>query len=328
MHQLKRLLSKLKLKDSQGNELDATNKKLFNEFINNFCSAKNRTILYRGTESIPEYNTSVFDIEKFANIMFSIGHKSIYYTNDGSNKKLFCLNDCSIELFNSVFDKLKDKLCKVNFDAQGTKEKVSSFLNSNKDFCNYFKTETNRKDFLLKIENLDDEKKIIVKDYYLSLMHIIGRSMSGNNSYMISTSTKIKVAKKFKKDGIIIVSWLPITERRDQIIKYNEVNKLNDEIKKMGLKYYVRPPYIEQEEICVKCGLLPHYIIGYSLDDSFIVNKHLLTDLNMALDLDSIIKDGIELKFDQECFYNILKETKYKRGFICIDGCYIDWYKV
>ena len=326
MHQLKILLSKLKLKNSKGKELNATNKKLFNEFIDDFCSAKNKTILYRGTESIPEYNTSIFDIEKFANIIFNIGLKSIYYTNDGSNKKLFCLNDCSEELFNSIFDKLNDKLCNRKFAALGTIEKVSSFLNSNEDFYSYFKTEENREDFLSKTDNLDEEKKIKIKDYYLSLIHIIGRSMSGNNSYMISTSTKIKVAEKFKKDGIMIVSWIPITERRNLIIKYNEVNKLNKEIEKMELPYYVTPPYIEQKEICVKCGLLPQYIIGYSLDDSFIVNKHLLTNLDMARDLNSIINDGI--KINQERINEILKETKYKRGFICIDGYYLDWYKV
>ena len=314
------------MKDSQGNELDATNKKLFDEFVDNFCSANNKTILYRGTESIPEYNTSIFDIEKFANIMFNIGLKSIYYTNDGSNKKLFCLNDCSEELFNSIFDKLNDKLCNRKFAALGTIEKVSSFLNSNEDFYNYFRTEANRKDFLSKIDNLDEEKKIKVKDYYLSLMHIIGRSMSENNSYMISTSTQIKIAEKFKKDGILIVSWIPITERRNLIIKYNEVNKLNDKIKKMRLPYYVISPYIEQKEFCVKCGLLPHYIIGYSHEDSFIVNKHLLTEFNMARDIESIIKDGIRI--NQERINEILKETKYKRGFSCIDGYYYDWYNI
>ena len=40
MHQLKILLSKLKLKNSKGKELNATNKKLFNEFIDDFCSVK------------------------------------------------------------------------------------------------------------------------------------------------------------------------------------------------------------------------------------------------------------------------------------------------
>ena len=138
--------------------------------------------------------------------------------------------------------------------------------------------------------------------------------------------TKLFYSLQNKKDGIMIVSWIPITERRNLIIKYNEVNKLNKEIEKMELPYYVTPPYIEQKEICVKCGLLPQYIIGYSLDDSFIVNKHLLTNLDMARDLNSIINDGI--KINQERINEILKETKYKRGFICIDGYYLDWYKV
>ena len=221
---------------------------------------------------------------------------------------------------------MNDKLCNIKFTAPRTIEEVSSFLISNKDFYNYFRKEANREDFLSRIGNLDEEEKIKVKDYYLSLMHIIGRSMSGNNSYMISTSTKIKIAEKFKKDGIMIVSWLPITERRYQFIKYSEVNNLNEEIINMKLPYYVKTPHIEQNEICVKCGLLPHYIIGYSHEDSFIVNKHLLTKFNMARDLDSIINDGI--KINQERINEILKETKYKRGFCCIDGCYLDWYNV
>jgi hypothetical protein len=94
-------------------------------------------------------------------------------------------------------------------------------------------------------------------------------------------------------------------------------------IKRFGLPFYEISPYKEQNETCIKGGLLPHYIIGYSVEDSFIVNPGLISQISSEYDMNRIIIEGIEI--DQSEFKEVLKTTKYKGGFICIDGYYCDY---
>ncbi len=311
MHQLKRLLSKLKLKNSKGKELNATNKKLFNEFIDNFCSAKNRTILYRGTESIPEYNTDVRDTQKFAYNLFKLGEKSHYFSQNPYTR--FDINDCSNIVFEYIFECLNEKLCK-NKDFEG-------FLDNNKSI-NYFSSICKKTEFTTIINDIKPiEKKEYVKDYYFSLLHILDISIDGNRDYMISTSKDIEVANYFKNGGIIIVSWIPIKERNRQIIKYSNVNKSDYIIRDLGLPYYDISPYSDEKEICVKCGLLPRYIIGYSIDNSFIVNPDLLLKIRFPYSMKSFINFGIDNIYQYD-FDDVIKKTSYNEGYIHSNGHY------
>lgn len=322
MHELKSFLSNLLLKDSKGNAItdDSIPYVSFSTFIDSFCSAKNKTILYRGTKSIEEYDADIFDISTFAKKMFTLGDKSHYF--EPNTHALFCIDDHSLELFEFIFEKLNDKLCGNKFNSQGTIAAINSFNQNNQGFFEFFSNGTNKTSFISLIDKLNDKEKEHAKDYYLSLMHVVGKSLSPN-SYMISTSKELKRAEEFKKDGIIIVSWIPSSERHRKIIKYNDVNNTDLMIKRSGLPYYEVSPYSEQKEICVKGGLLPHYIIGYSLKDSFIVNPGLLSQISSAYDLNRIIIEGIGI--DQSKFKDVLKTTKYKGGFICIDGYYCDY---
>lgn len=322
MHEVKSLLSNLLLKDSEGKAITegSTTYLNFSTFIDSFCSARNRTVLYRGTKSIEEYNADIFDIPTFAKKMFTLGAKSHYF--EPHTHALFCVDDHSLELFEFIFEKLNDKLCGNKFNSPGTITAINSFIQNNQDFYEFFSNETNKTGFISLIDKLDDKEKEQAKDYYLSLMHVVGKSLSPN-SYMISTSKELKRAEEFIKDGIIIVSWVPSSERHRQIIKFNDVNKTDSMIKRLGLPSYGVSPYSEQKEICVKGGLLPHYIIGYSLKDSFIVNPGLLSQISSAYDLNRIIIEGIGI--DQSKFKDVLKTTKYKGGFICIDGYYCDY---
>lgn len=74
---------------------------------------------------------------------------------------------------------------------------------------------------------------------------------------------------------------------------------------------------------CIKGGILPHYIIGYAVKDSFIVNPNLITQISSSYDFESLLKDGIWT--DQTHFDEIRQKTKYKGGFLCIDGFYLDY---
>ncbi|MBO4806568.1 MAG: hypothetical protein J5554_11040 [Paludibacteraceae bacterium] len=328
-HPLRNFLSNLKWKDSEGKPIASYNQ--FDSFIKLFCAYKNRTILYRGTKQIKDFKTEITDIPNYARKMFMLGEKSHHY--ESNTKSLFCIDDISSELFEYIFDKL-NKLCKNNFNSEKTRSTVRTFLDNNPIIEKFFLNENadeykkQKDDFILRIGKQKKQDKIHIKDYYLSLIHTIGKSLSPN-SCMISTSEDINVAQKFKNDSVI-VSWLPQKERGRQLIKFNNINKVDSLIKRIGLPYYDISPYKEQKEICIKGGLLPHYIIGYSIEEkkSFIVNPYLLTEISSLSEFEienkikSIINDGISI--DQTKFNDELAKTKYKGGFINIDGFYYD----
>lgn len=322
-HHLKTFLSNLQLKDSNGAiiEKNSDSHKSFDSFIEQFCSYKYRTILYRGTKQIKDFQTEITDIPNYARKMYMLGEKSYCYESN-AEKSLFCIDDLSSELFGYIFNRLK-VLCENKFDPNGgTHSTVCSFLDNNPEIKNFFLAENHKKEFISQINKQSNKDKIHIKDYYISLIHTIGKSFS-RNSYMISTSTDFYVAQDFKNDSVI-VTWIPFKERHRQFIKFNDVNKVDSLIKKIGLPYYDISPYKNQKEICIKGGLLPHYIIGYTIEieKSFIVNPHLLEQISSSFKIEDIIENGINI--DQREFIKELNQTKYKGGFINIDGSYFD----
>lgn len=322
MHKLIAYLSKLRIIDSKGQEIpiDSPLYKNFMVFLKQFCSSRNKTLLYRGCSPSNIFRTNLFDIKGFSEKIYMLGEKSHHF--ESNDHPLICIDDCSKDVFKFIFDRFHDKVCALNFSNPNSREKVKLFLESNPLINNYFSDKNNLESFLSTISQMDDSNKRHVLDYYFSLLHTIGKSADGN-SYFISTSRNIEIAKQFKNDGVIVITWVPSSERNRQIICNNDINKLDSFIKTTGLPYYEVSPYSDQEEVCVKGGILPHYIMGYIYQDSFIVNPNLLTQISTSYDFESLLKDGIYT--DQINFDNELHKTKYKRGFLCIDGYYLEY---
>ena len=224
MHQFKTFLSRLTIKTFCGEEIskESNDYSCFLDFVDRFCSAKNRTILYRGSNPEQVFQAKLFDIKGFSRILMTLGEKSHHFE---SNKyPLICIDDCSIEVFEFVFDRFHDKVCNLSFSNPNSLEKVKLFLEANPSINNYFSDGNNKSRFISTISELSDSKKRYVLDYYFSLLHTIGKS-ANDNSYFISTSKSVEIAEQFKNDGIIVVTWVPSTERKRQIICYNDINK-------------------------------------------------------------------------------------------------------
>ena len=109
--------------------------------------------------------------------------------------------------------------------------------------------------------------------------------------------------------------WLPRKGLKNRIIKYNDAEINNIFIKSLNLPTYQFHIYPEQSEICIKCGLLPHYIIGFQHNKRFYINPNTLKQWN-----DNIVYEGLDL--DQKEFNDMFKATKLKQSFIFIDGNY------
>lgn len=316
MNQLQTYLQSLTLRNSDGIEIIRESKQYndFYDFINIFCNDKNITILYRGSNPSDVFLSKIFDTKDFAKKMFMLGEKSHHF--EAGHKALICVDDCSIEVFEYIFDRLQDKICRLDFQNEKTRNSVAIFLKNNPEIKSFFSEGKNRESFISTITHNRLRKKRI-KDYYFSLFHTIGKSANGD-SYFISTSKSLDIAKRFQNDGIILITWVPNSEKNRQIIRFEDVNKSNNTIQKLGLPIWNVSPYVEQEEICVKGGLIPHFIVGYSDGNSFVVNPSLLSQIINKDNITNILKEGIDI--DQTLFDNEKQKTKYKGGFLCFDG--------
>lgn len=276
-------------------------------FTHKLKSSRRVRFIYRGDSNIIEqYNVDTNNLPMLAHYIFCLGDKGcLFFKNN--------IND-SNSVFSLIWEKFHKKICKLNFDSDVTKERISEFLKNNPMLNNYFSDEHNKEHFE-SLSNLSVEVANKIADYYLSILHTIGKSGNGE-SYFLSSSTNYLVADKFKGDNnIIIYGWLPKEGINNRIIKYIDIQNNSLFIKSLNLPTYKFSIYPEQSEICIKCGLLPHYILGFQHNNCFHINPNTLKKWN-----DNIVYDGLDI--DQKDFNNLLNTTKLKQSFIFCDGNY------
>ena len=140
---------------------------------------------------------------------------------------------------------------------------------------NYYFSDEHNKEHFENLSQLSAAEANKVADYYLSILHTIGKS-GNDKSYFLSSSTNYLVANKFQGNNVIIYGWLPRKGIKSRIIKYNDIETNSQYVKSLNLPTYQFPIDPEQCEICIKCGLLPHFIIGFQHDNRFYINPHTL----------------------------------------------------
>lgn len=237
-------------------------------------------------------------------------------------KKNESLNSTDRIIFEEIYRRLKDKLCAVNFTNSRTVDRVKQLIKESPNFCTFFQDPNSEKCFIDKINEQAEEIKRGIRDYYLALFHTIGRSMVGNSSTVVSTSIDPCVAEEFQREGIIIITWTLKKKSTPSHIDINDL-EIHKTIKKLGLPAVSSSPYPEQKEFCIKCGILPHFILGYIWKDSkFVVNKYLLEQIQEDYQIQDIIRNGI--KIDQRSFEEVLSQTSFKKYFSFTDGQYFD----
>lgn len=289
-------------------EIKDLDKDKFFEFIRHLKSSKKVRFIYRGESNLTElYGVDTSNISLLQTYLFMIGEKG----------RAFCQKDCSRygNVFEFIWDKFYNKVCKLRFDSSKTREKVRQFLDENSSIKDYFSNERNRGIFLENGKKHEKEQRAVA-DYYLALLHTIGKSGNARNHFL-SSSTDISVANDFKcKNGIILYGWVPQKGLKDKIISYEDIGKCNDMIRGLKLPVYQTPIYLKQKEICLKCGLMPHFIIGFQHEDKFYINPNTLNSWE-----DNIVYDGLDI--NQKDFMDIFMKTNYKNLYIFLDGKYI-----
>lgn len=331
IHPLKQLLEScdVKQKEQTSNSvsiLNSSEKELFNSFLSKFSSVHNKRIIYRGDDNLQtQYNADLNSLGDLSDRIFMVGMKSKYFLD--KNEIINFLNTDE-DIFEYIFERINNKICQIQCYNEQTKKRIYSFLENNPNIREYFSNPCNKKSFVKTINTLSQKEKLKAKDYYFSLFHTMGRS--GNaNSYFLSSSTSNKVVANFcSSQGIILVGWLPTKWFNQRSIEYNDIYNANKEIANLGLPIYHKALYPEQKEICLKCGLLPHYIMGFIVNNgndnkSFIINPAILKSMSNNRSIDDIVQNGLYINQDKENFERILSQTNYFRYYVFWDGKYI-----
>ena len=295
----------------------------FYEYLNK--NPKKVKLIYRGEnyDNLKEKLNLIGcnDYNKLNQCVFLLGEKGRVYRNEYKNKikhksKIYSIDNINESLFNKIFDKFN-----IIFSKKFIKPEIIIFKSNNFEFSEYFKDKSkNKLDFISKINSVNIiSEKLKIRDYYLSLLHKIGVIGFHHNSFFTSTSTDYNTAINFSKnpnnsEKIIFVSWVKYPINRIGI-NFNYLNLFKNKILQIGLPTYNKSFFPTQNEISIKGGLLPHFILGYiRLEDNiFEINPNLFPSTKV---FEKTVKNGF--KIDQSNFTEVLNETDYS-GFFMLD---------
>jgi hypothetical protein len=306
-------------------------KEIFSHFIDllkSYEDQKKVTIVYRGEkkESLKNKFKKEYGTRKFFNDLFIIGEKAKVYYQQKANKAirsndLTSISDVSDKVFRDIFDEYhKIFTQRQKFSASRTR-KIDEFKEKHCVFVNYFKNSINSQSFCNTIigQN-DDENKIVIRDYYLYLLHTF---CLGDKSFFVSTSTDINVARDFATKSrdkvnddksVIFFYFIPHPVNKYAVSCNKSKLGLGYELcSKLGLKTYNETVYQEQQEIAVKGTLFPHYIVClFDIETKkYIVNHHLFNPDN-SNNLEEKTLNGFYIF--QEDFDDLIRKTNYTKS--------------
>lgn len=281
-------------------QLDAITYHKIQELCEKIIKAQNVRFIFRADGRVDNTYNSSYDSPILAERIFMVGVKG--------NDFFSVYNSTSEDLYThgkDVFLKIQESL-QNNSGTPKFRHRICDFKLRNMEFVKFFGNNANKEVFAAAFNS---RAKWFINDYYEVFLHSLYRNGYRNNkSEYVSTSSDINMAKQFQNSGIIFVGWLP----KSGVIPYHNINKRNLRIAELGLPTYDKCAYSYQKEFCLKYGILPHMIIGYLYNDKFIINHHLIENIQRR-DIDEIIHDGCEI--DQKDFRQVLSETRYKRGY-------------
>ena len=174
-------------------------------------------------------------------------------------------------------------------------------------------------------EELKPEVKRKVNLYYLAVAHTIGDKEYKETSGFISTTTNAGIADRFAHDACIF-GWAPCNlwkrKTRKKTIDIVETNQMS-QMQSTGLPYCYSAVFPNQEEIAIRCGLLPHFIIGYAVKQNFYVNPAIFNAIDRMHEMGTFreklrYKNRIQLhglEINQENFEKFCQRTNFKKYF-------------
>lgn len=255
-----------------------------------------------------------------AGCLFMTGEKARYCWN---NNKFVDPNDTSEENFKRICESL---YYSIHDGARGRSkrtERIRTYCLNNVEFCKALEDIPT----IVKVyKGLDVRDKQTANLFYLSIIHTINSLEYKRDSGFVSTTTSAQVADQFAED-CIIYGWVPTPPKASIAGRERTIDLVDAQnsktLKQLGLPYPDTPVYPEQNEISIRCGLLPHFIIGFTAGRDFYVNPAIFPAMDKMHELTtfralSCYRRDLQLcglEVNQEGFEDFLRQTKFRRYF-------------
>lgn len=322
-------LSNSQIVNSNGETLSQDELLMLWNFINLLIGSRYSTFIFRGESNenlIKQYNWDTNVPDLLAQCIFMTGEKGRMCWNQ---KKILDPENTSSDNFQSICKMINN--CIERGCTKGNvnrRQKILDFVQRNQRFCDAFK---NIEQLVHTYNKLTEDDRKIVNLYYLSILHTINSYKYQEASNFVSTTTDHRVAKQFTDDATIY-GWVPkatfsgIVQNQPKTIEYF-INKNTSAIKKLCLPFCNTPVYPDQKEILLRCGILPHFIIGFKTSKRFYVNPAIYSSMSKMNEINSfrklcsfkkkLILWGLDV--DQSNFEEFCYQTNFKR-FYTYDG--------
>lgn len=312
--------SDLRLLRSDGSDLSHEEILKLWEFFNMLTGSINSRFIFRGESDenlMKQFNVDSRTPDLLAEYLFMTGEKGrICWEENGGFDPEDISNVNFLNICQSLIKYIDDGV-----DSGGNRAKrIIRFCEKNEEFYKGIKNEVALAEAYEKLEP-EDKKKVNL--YYLAIAHTINDREYRDVSTFISTSTNADVADRFAHD-VIIYGWVPQMigkgSVRRRIIEQVDIND-KVTIKHTGLPYCKVAVFPNQEEIAIRCGLLPHFIIGFAIKMDFYVNPAVFTAIDDMSQLNSFreffaYRRKLQLygmKINQENFEDFCRRTNFKR---------------
>lgn len=316
------LLSDYNLLRSNGCELSHEQVLKLWEFYNLLSGSMNSRFIFRGESDrnlLTQFNADTHTPEILAECLFMTGEKGrICWADNGGIDPDDVSNENLLNICRSLTRYIEDGVKSGGNRAK----KIIRFCEQNEEFCKGIKNEPT---LIKAYEKLETEDRMNVNLYYLAIAHTINDREYRDVSTLISTTTNVGVADRFSNDAIIH-GWVPKTiwksNAKRRVIDFVDTNDMQN-IKHTGLPYCNFAVFPRQEEIAIRCGLLPHFIIGFEIEKNFYVNPAVFSALDDMHRLNSLrelmaYKRKLQhygMKINQENFEDFCRRTNFKRYF-------------
>ena len=228
-----------------------------------------------------QYGTDTQNPTLLAKYLFMVGEKGRLCWN---NKEFLNPDDITPENFRKICKALKRYInegCRGN---TGRSFIMRNFYDRNIDFCSALE---NTDDIEAKYAKLKSKERRAVNLFYLAIAHTINSYGYKKASSFVSATTNVNVAQEFT-DDVCIYGWVPkvpagVYRREYRTIDY-VVTENEAVVKQLGMPYCDTPVYPEQKEVTLRCGFLPHFIIGFKVKNCFYVNPAVFLSMDKLLD--------------------------------------------
>jgi len=228
------------------------------------------------------------NIEKFADRLFYYGNKAESFWRFQCNRP-YGINEVSDKVFSLIFKEFYQISQKASLKPQADK-----YIAKNSHQFAFFNNKSNVEIFLKTVKPYSDSEKLIIRNYYFSLLHQLNESNFNDTSVLISSTSIESEANKFSggTKGIKLFFWQPNLKKNRPVFK--------------DLPIFNGNPYENQKEIPVFGVIFPNYIYKFTHNGETYLNPAIfkLTDFEIAMFTGLPVEnEDIDTKKNDETIY-------------------------